>query len=51
MNVTTGAGARFSGNPRDEDKELLVLDLTIVNPCIGVKLESAAHEADKTRKN
>ena len=41
MDVTTEAGALFDNDPRHKDKALL-LDLTIVNPCVSSNLEGAA---------
>ena len=47
MDVTTEAGgALFRGNPRLKDKALL-LDLTIVNPCVSTNLANAARQAGK----
>ena len=50
MDVTTEAGALFSGNPRLKDKALL-LDLTIVNPCVSTNLANAARQAGKHLAN
>ena len=46
MDVTTEAGARFDNDPRHKDKALL-LDLTIVNPCVRFNLEGAARQTGK----
>ena len=46
MDVTTETGALFRGNPRLKDKALL-LDLTIVNPCVSTNLANAARQAGK----
>ena len=46
MDATTEAGALFGSNPRRKDKALL-LDLTIVNPCVSSNLENSAREAGK----
>ena len=43
MDVTTEAGALFNNDPRHKDKALL-LDLTIVNPCVSSNLEGAARQ-------
>ena len=46
MDVTTVAGALFDNDPRHKDKALL-LDLTIVNPCVCSNLEGAARQTGK----
>ena len=46
MDVTTEAVAPFDNNPRHKDKVLL-LDLTIVNPCGSSNLEDAARQTRK----
>ena len=44
--MTTEAGALFDNDPRHKGKTLL-LDLTIVNPCVSNKLEGAARQTEK----
>ena len=44
--MTIEAGALFDSDPRHKDKALL-LDVTIVNPCVCTKLENAARQAGK----
>ena len=46
MDVTTEAGALFDNEPRHKDKALL-LDLTIVNPCVSSNLVGAARQTGK----
>ena len=46
MDVTTEAGALFRGNPRLKNKALL-LDLTIVNPCVSTNLANATCQPGK----
>ena len=46
MDVTTEAGALFGSDPRHKGKALL-LDLTIVNPCVSSNLEGAARQTGK----
>ena len=46
MDITTEAGALFDNNPRRKNKALL-LDITIVNPCVGSNLENAARHVGK----
>ena len=46
LDITTEAGALFDNHPRLKNKALL-LDITIVNPCAGSNLESAAHHVGK----
>ena len=47
MDVTPEAGALFDSDPRHKDKALL-LDLTIVNPCVSTNLENTARQAGKS---
>ena len=44
--MTTEAGALFGDDPRHKGKALL-LDLTIVNPCVSSNLEGAARQTGK----
>ena len=44
MDLTTEAGALFDSDTQHKDKSLL-LDLTIVNPCVSTNLENAARQA------
>ena len=46
MNITTEAGALFDNHHRRKGKVLL-LDITIVNPCTSSNLENAARRAGK----
>ena len=46
MDTTTEAGALFDNHPRLKNKVLL-LDITIVNPCAGSNLGNAAHHVEK----
>ena len=46
MDITTEAGALFDNHPRLKNKALL-LDITIVNPCIGSNLGNAARHVAK----
>ena len=46
MDITTEAGALFDNHPRLENKVLL-LDITIVNPCTGSNLGNAARHVGK----
>ena len=46
MDITTEAGALFDNHPRLKNKALL-LDITIVNPCAGSNLGSAARHVGK----
>ena len=46
MDVTTEAGALFNNYPRHKGKTLL-LDLTIVNPCVSSNLEGTARQTGK----
>ena len=46
MDITTEAGALFDNHPRLKNKVLL-LDITIVNPCAGSNLGNAARPVDK----
>ena len=55
MDITTEAGALFNNHPRLKNKGLL-LDITIVNPCVGSNLGNAArhvgkHLADAVERN
>lgn len=43
MDVTTEAETLFGSNPRHRDKAVL-LDLTIVNPCVRINLENAVRQ-------
>ena len=46
MDVTTEAGALFDNDPRHTGKSLLI-DLTIVNPCVSSNLKGAARQTGK----
>ena len=46
MDITTEAGALFNNHPRLKNKGLL-LDITIVNPCVGSNLGNAARHVGK----
>ena len=46
MDITTEAGALFDNHPRHKNKVLL-LDITIVNPCAGSNLGNAARHVGK----
>ena len=46
MDITTEAGALFNNHPRLQNKGLL-LDITIVNPCVGSNLGNAARHVGK----
>ena len=46
MDVTTEVGALFDNDLRHKDKALL-LDVTIVNPCVSSNLEGAARKTGK----
>ena len=48
MDIITEAGTLFHNHPRRKNKVLL-LDITIVNPCAGSNLENAAHHARNRR--
>ena len=47
MDITTEAGALFDNYPRLKNKALLLLDITIVNPCAGSNLGNAARHIGK----
>ena len=46
MDITTEAGALFDNHPRLKNKALL-LDITIVNPCVGSNLGNEARHVGK----
>ena len=46
MDVTTQAGALFANDPRHKGKALL-LDLTLVKPCVSSNLEGVARKTGK----
>ena len=46
MDITTETGALFNNHPRLKNKGLL-LDITIVNPCVGSNLGNAARHVGK----
>ena len=47
MDITTEAGELFDNHPRLKNKALLLLDITIVNPCAGSNLGNAARHVGK----
>ena len=50
MDITTKAAALFDNHRRCKNKTLL-LDITIVNPCVSSNLENAARHAEKYFSN